>query len=437
MWSHRRRLRMILSSASDAHGRRTSSSKVLPRPRRWRSAMKAGHRSHWCSEDSSSSAQSRQLSVSDIPVICCQRRRWGWCPQRNRMRSVRSAFLRDSSSSRGRVVYRAVKRGWVSGDCLSSRRMSAARVDKSKRTLGWADSEPSFASKSASSLPRRLQCPGTNKIRTSFFLQSSAIADCIRCTSPSGWLEFARVSTRVLLSQSTCADCQSSYSSSHEIALTIADISAWYELLHRPVGACHRSMMSSPLMTIIHAPPSVVPSWVDPSVYTWMSVGPVSSMAASVAANCWSLDIDLETSVIAVEAGGGRLQGWSGLGGEWSPGWYVSRPKLDRAARTVVRQSGRRSRSLTLSFRTTRRGSSTSRLFHLSAWRTLSVLDRCLSRGRSASFRTASVGVERTWWVIALAAWSWVLSSFSMLEDESQGVQAAAFYSATLRCVAM
>ena len=39
----------------------------------------------------------------------------------------------------------------------------------------------------------------------------------------------------------------------------------------------------------------------DPSVYSWMSVGPVSSMAASVAANCWSLDIDLETSVIAVE----------------------------------------------------------------------------------------------------------------------------------------
>ena len=46
---------------------------------------------------------------------------------------------------------------------------------------------------------------------------------------------------------------------------------------------------------------------------TWMSVGPVSSMAASVTANCWSLDIDLETSVIAVGAGGGRLQGGSGL----------------------------------------------------------------------------------------------------------------------------
>ena len=68
-------------------------------------------------------------------------------------------------------------------------------------------------------------------------------------------------------------------------------------------------MMSSPLITTIPAPPSVVPSWVDPSVYTWMSVGPVSSMAASVAANFWSLDIDLETSVIAVGAGGGRLQG--------------------------------------------------------------------------------------------------------------------------------
>ena len=53
------------------------------------------------------------------------------------MRSLRSAFLRmASSSSRGRVVYKAVKRGWVGDDCLSSRRMSAARVDESKGTLG-------------------------------------------------------------------------------------------------------------------------------------------------------------------------------------------------------------------------------------------------------------------------------------------------------------
>ena len=130
------RLKMILSSASDANGRRTSSSKVLPRPRRRRSAMKAGHRSHRCSDDYSSSAQSRQLSVSDIPVICCQRRRWGSCPQRNRRRSVRSAFWRRaSSSSRSRAVYKAVKRGWVSDYCLSSRRMSAARVDESKGTI--------------------------------------------------------------------------------------------------------------------------------------------------------------------------------------------------------------------------------------------------------------------------------------------------------------
>ena len=149
--------------------------------------------------------------------------------------------------------------------------------------------------------------PGHPQDSNFFLLQSSAIADCIRCTSPSGWLEFARVSTRYLLLQSTSADCQSSYSSSHEIALTIADFSAWYELLHWPVGACHRSIMSSPLITTIPAPPSVVPSWMDPSVYTWMSVGPVSSMAASVAANCWSLDIDLETSFIAVGAGGGQL----------------------------------------------------------------------------------------------------------------------------------
>ena len=69
-------------------------------------------------------------------------------------------------------------------------------------------------------------------------------------------------------------------------------------------------------MATIPSPPSVVPSWMDPSVYTWMSVGPVSSMAASVAANCWSLDIDLETLVIDLGAGGGRLQGGSFMGGE-------------------------------------------------------------------------------------------------------------------------
>ena len=45
------------------------------------------------------------------------------------MRSVRSAFLRRaSSSSLGRVVNEAVKRGWVSDDSLSSRRMRAAQV---------------------------------------------------------------------------------------------------------------------------------------------------------------------------------------------------------------------------------------------------------------------------------------------------------------------
>ena len=36
----------------------------------------------------------------------------------------------------GSVMYKTVKRGWVSDDCVSSRRMSAARVDESKGTLG-------------------------------------------------------------------------------------------------------------------------------------------------------------------------------------------------------------------------------------------------------------------------------------------------------------
>ena len=45
-------------------------------------------------------------------------------------------FLEEGLFFSGRVVHRAFKRGWVSDDCLSSRRMSAARVDESKRTLG-------------------------------------------------------------------------------------------------------------------------------------------------------------------------------------------------------------------------------------------------------------------------------------------------------------
>ena len=55
------------------------------------------------------------------------------------MRSVLTDFLSRASSSssyRSRVVYKAVKRGWVSDECLSSRRMSAPRVDESKGTLG-------------------------------------------------------------------------------------------------------------------------------------------------------------------------------------------------------------------------------------------------------------------------------------------------------------
>ena len=51
------------------------------------------------------------------------------------MRSVRLVFWRRASS-RGWVMHKAVKRGWVRGDCLSSRRMSAARVDESKGMLG-------------------------------------------------------------------------------------------------------------------------------------------------------------------------------------------------------------------------------------------------------------------------------------------------------------
>ena len=67
------------SEALELHVDRRTSSSIVWRWSLWcPSAKSAGHRSHKCSADSTSSPHNRQTASSEIPTKCCQRRRAGW-----------------------------------------------------------------------------------------------------------------------------------------------------------------------------------------------------------------------------------------------------------------------------------------------------------------------------------------------------------------------
>ncbi len=85
---HPRRLGMILSSACALSGRQTSSSRDASRSSLWRSASKAGQRSHRRSYDSSSLSHRRHVVSSDRLIRFIQRRSAGWWPLRKRRTSV-------------------------------------------------------------------------------------------------------------------------------------------------------------------------------------------------------------------------------------------------------------------------------------------------------------------------------------------------------------
>ena len=128
-----------------------------------RALAKAGHLSQRCSADSTSSSQSRQRSDSVFPVRCSHRRRLRWCPLRNLTRSVSSALLRVLSLIWFvLVVYKSKKLLRLLGSGLSSRWIIVFPVFWSKyRSAGCGRVDPRLASESDSSLPQRLQCPGT------------------------------------------------------------------------------------------------------------------------------------------------------------------------------------------------------------------------------------------------------------------------------------
>ena len=141
-----------------------------------RALAKAGHLSQRCSADSTSFSQSRQRSESVFPVRCSHRWRLGWCPLRNLTSFVSSALLRGFSLIWFvLVVYKSKKRWWLLGSGLSSRWITAFLVFWSKcRSAGCGRVDPRLASESASSLPQRLQRPGTQTM--SNFLEQMILA---------------------------------------------------------------------------------------------------------------------------------------------------------------------------------------------------------------------------------------------------------------------
>ena len=137
---------------------------------------KAGHLSQRCSADSTSSSQSRQRSDFVFLARCSHRRRLEGCPLRNLTKSVSSALLIVLSLIWFvLVVYRSRKRWLLLGSGLSSRWITAFLVFRSKcRLAGCVRIDPRLASESASSLPQRLQCPGTQTM--SDFLEQMILA---------------------------------------------------------------------------------------------------------------------------------------------------------------------------------------------------------------------------------------------------------------------
>ena len=147
---------MILISAIAARGRRTSSSIVWPRLLWCRSTKFAGHRSHKCSADSTSSPHNQQTSISEIPTKCCRRQRPGWWPLRRRAMSmsVCSVLAMDVLiCSSGRDVYTSFIRQCRMGGGRQGRQMRHLRVAGSSALSGWVSAAPSLAWWSADWLP--------------------------------------------------------------------------------------------------------------------------------------------------------------------------------------------------------------------------------------------------------------------------------------------
>jgi len=149
---------MILSSASDAIGRRINSLIERPRAGLWRAVSTVGHRCQMCSADSSASPHSRHSVDSDRLTRACQRRSWVWWPLRKRMRSERSCLDRVLSSvSLIDIIYSWRSRGWIGGGMPFSRRIIALRASTSGAVVGCSANNPDFASASVRSLPGALQ----------------------------------------------------------------------------------------------------------------------------------------------------------------------------------------------------------------------------------------------------------------------------------------
>ena len=125
------------------------------------------------------------------------------------------------------VVYRSRKRWWLLEIDLSFRMITTFLVFWSWcSSAGCGKIDPRLASAPTSSLPQRLQCPGTQTI-SKILERMILVMDCWRVTMvESDWCELPVVSTSYLQSQTMTALCQSFSLSSHFKAASSAAFSA-------------------------------------------------------------------------------------------------------------------------------------------------------------------------------------------------------------------
>ena len=246
---------MILSSAWALVGDWVSSAILPPKDCLLLSNSTAGHAIHRCRAVSSSSPHSLQDGSSSSPIMDLHDLSLGWWPDLNLTRfTLSSLLIRPSSSSLILSGSLSSTSRVLSAYLLpTSSLMTAFLVLWSSGTSACWRVVPSFALSSASSLPSRPQCDGTQSTTSSLPPTSASFSSPLRVSNL--WWEVSppRASTSDLLSVTMAALLQSRERFSQVAASNIAVSSAAYDEHLAPAGTDHCLMVSSPALTTTHS----------------------------------------------------------------------------------------------------------------------------------------------------------------------------------------
>ena len=262
-----KRLRMILSSAWSLVGDWVSSAILLPKDCLLLYISMAGHAIHRCRAVSSSSLRSLQDGSSSSPIMDLHDLSLGWWPDLNLTRFTLSSLLIPTSSSSLILSGSLSSMSRVLSAYLlpTSSLMTTLLVLWSSGTSACWRMVPSFALSSASSLPSRPQCDGTQST-SSLPLTSASFSSLLRVSNLRWEVSPPRASTSDLLSVTMAALLQSRVRFSQVAASSIAVSLAAYDEHLAPAGTDHCLMVSSPVLTTTPVPPVLVPSTTEPSV---------------------------------------------------------------------------------------------------------------------------------------------------------------------------